>query len=243
MEIEGLIEKLNHCFVHCHGSDINLEHQNLFHESNGVKLDDGVHFNIPAIEKYSQTELILMAKLCIEKVRTRHFEYLSNVDDVTHLWNQRKLYIDLDHLIEKVNQKKLERFNVLFIDLDKFKQVNDQYGHLVGSQMLIEAGMLIKSFFKNDHCYRYGGDEFVVILPDFTSENAIDLAKKFSEHIEKHDFTLPAGESYQITVSTGISECPTNSKTKEEIINKADQMMYHSKKNGSGQIVHFSQKK
>jgi diguanylate cyclase (GGDEF)-like protein len=181
-----------------------------------------------------------MQKLYL-KQQIQHFELLSEKDDVTDFWNQRRMTKDLNHLIEQVKNKKLQHFNILFIDLDKFKLVNDRHGHVVGSFLLMEVSKLIRQFFKSNHLYRYGGDEFVVILPGVDAIQGVKEAELLSNIIARHTFILPDGTPYRLTVSVGLSQCPDNALEVSEIIHLADQMMYTSKKQGQGKVLHFAQ--
>jgi diguanylate cyclase (GGDEF)-like protein len=184
--------------------------------------------------------ILLMQKMYL-KQQIQHFELLSEKDDVTDFWNQRRMIKDLNSLIEQVKCKKLEHFNILFIDLDKFKLVNDRYGHIVGSFLLVEVSKIIRQFFKSNYLYRYGGDEFVVILPGVDAIQGVKEAELLSNIIARHTFLLPDGTPYRLTVSVGLSQCPDNALQVNEIIHLADQMMYTSKKQGQGKVLHFAQ--
>jgi diguanylate cyclase (GGDEF)-like protein len=168
-------------------------------------------------------------------------EKLSLTDDVTDLGNQRKLVKDLKKLLDHIKKDESFKFNILFIDVDKFKQVNDEFGHLVGSFLLVEISKIVMKHFKSDYLYRYGGDEFVVILPHIDEEQATKMAQEFSWLIKEKKFLLPNNQTHRLSVSIGISQSPDNAQTFEEIINLADQMMYNSKKSGLGQVVHVNQ--
>jgi diguanylate cyclase (GGDEF)-like protein len=186
--------------------------------------------------------ILLMQKMYL-KQQIQHFEMLSEKDDVTDFWNQRRLIKDLTRLVDEVKQNKLQRFNILFIDLDKFKQVNDGHGHIVGSFLLVEVSKLIRQHFKNNYLYRYGGDEFVVILPGLDAIQGVREAELLSHLVARHTFILPDGTPYRLTVSVGLSQCPDNAMEVSEIIHLADQMMYTSKKQGEGKVLHFAQTK
>ncbi|MDD0853499.1 GGDEF domain-containing protein [Halobacteriovorax sp. GB3] len=168
---------------------------------------------------------------------------LIHVDDVTDLYNQRKFSLDIDELIESYNLNK-QSFSIIFVDIDHFKKVNDGHGHLVGTTLLKEVGVIIKDCVRNtDSCYRYGGDEFVLLIP----ESDLSLAKKIGERILNkiskkefkitEDMSLENGEkTFRLSVSVGVATFPDNANSKNEIIKIADQMMYAAKKSGRSRV-------
>ncbi len=164
-----------------------------------------------------------------------HYKQLAHQDDVTGLYNQRKLFLDIDNLIA---QKKI--FSVLFVDVDDFKIVNDRYGHLVGSDILIKLASLFKdSIRQTDYFYRYGGDEFIIILSETNAQHAKSVAERLLKKIKDYSFAVPSPEAfYQLSASIGISEYPKDAKSAQEIISIADEMMYNSKKAGKGRVIH-----
>lgn len=171
----------------------------------------------------------------------RRLQSLVYVDDVTGLFNQRKLYKDLDESIERF-QKDAETFYVLFIDIDHFKRVNDGHGHLVGTRLLVEVAELIRSTLRDtDLIYRYGGDEYVLILPGADSavarmvgERLLKSIKEFPFNAENEDNTEPM----RLSVSIGLAGFPFDAKSREDILKIADRMMYHAKEAGRGRVCH-----
>ena len=162
---------------------------------------------------------------------------LVNVDDVTGLFNQRKLNHDLDKWIERYYSFG-EKFAVLFIDIDHFKNVNDGHGHLVGTQILADLGKVLKGVLrKKDHLYRYGGDEFVLIIPGVDKKMACLIGERILKTVKNREFKIDEmGESFNITVSIGIAFFPDNGKSRHDILALADQMMYLAKSSGRGQV-------
>ncbi len=169
---------------------------------------------------------------------------LVHIDEVTGLYNQRKFLQDVDLAIERCNELD-EHFSVVFIDIDHFKQVNDGHGHLVGTQLLSDVAKVFKKVLReNDMIYRYGGDEFVIIIPsaDFKSSRAI--ANRILKSISKEQFKVSEAKGFsgasefQLTVSIGVADYPADAKDKEAIISIADQMMYKAKQGGRGRVCH-----
>ena len=173
--------------------------------------------------------------------RVSEYLDLANKDDVTGLYNQRKLIADLAETIEY--HEALEKtFSIMFIDVDHFKKVNDNFGHIVGSQMLTEIGKELQGVLRStDKIYRYGGDEFVVLMPEVTIQMVHKIAVRVRETVKQKSFNVGEAKNYQLSLSIGIAEYPTDAKTAKEIIEFADSMMYASKKSGRGKVFHVGE--
>ena len=118
-------------------------------------------------------------------------------------------------------------FSLIFIDLDHFKNVNDTYGHLMGSKLLAEIGTAIKDKCRLiDLAFRYGGDEFVLLLPQTSKENAIGVASRLHKLIRETVWLKEAGLNVHITASVGVASYPSDSRTKAELLHLADEAMY-----------------
>lgn len=175
------------------------------------------------------------------KESERTLEVLAATDDVTGLYNQRKLSEDLEQVIVE-HEKLHDTFSILFIDVDHFKEVNDNHGHLIGSQILTDLGKLLADILrKSDHIYRYGGDEFVIIMPTINVEKVHEVAVRLLNQIKSHRFEIDNNEFYDMSVSIGIAEYPTDAKSAGEIIKFADDMMYLSKNSGRGKVFHLKE--
>jgi diguanylate cyclase (GGDEF)-like protein len=116
---------------------------------------------------------------------------------------------------------------VIFIDLDHFKQVNDTKGHLVGSRLLAEVGYIIKAQLRLiDFAFRYGGDEFVVLLPQTGKDQAVVVAKRLQDSLRNGKFSTDQGEQINVRASMGLATFPHDAQTPHDIIRQADDMMY-----------------
>jgi diguanylate cyclase (GGDEF)-like protein len=168
--------------------------------------------------------------LAFENVRLfQKTREMSITDEVTPLYNVRYFHQVLDRELKLVNRYG-STLSLLFIDLDRFKPINDTYGHLRGSRTLREVGFLIRSGVREtDIPARYGGDEFVVILPQTDSAAAKTLAEKLRNLIEGHTFLQEEGIDARLGVSLGIASYPLEAKTKEALIRLADKRMYEDK--------------
>ncbi|TAN43153.1 MAG: sensor domain-containing diguanylate cyclase [Nitrospirae bacterium] len=165
---------------------------------------------------------------------------LSITDDLTKLFNTRYLNRTLE--IELTRSKRHQTsLSLIFMDVDHFKTTNDTYGHLVGSKLLVEIGqLLIKSLRTIDIVARYGGDEFVIVLPQTAPAAAIQIAERIRRSIELNVFLKKDGYSLRLTASFGVASYPESAKTKEDLLRLADEAMYRVKtqtRNGVYAIV------
>lgn len=162
-------------------------------------------------------------------------EQLTITDDLTRLFNSRYLNLYLGREIKRCKRHGIP-LSVIFLDLDGFKGVNDQYGHLAGSGTLTEVGsILAQGVRESDILARYGGDEFVVVLPETPASGALVIAERLRKAIEEHRFLEAQGISARISASFGIATYPDHALSPEGLIQKADQAMYRVKereKNG-----------
>jgi diguanylate cyclase (GGDEF)-like protein len=164
---------------------------------------------------------------------------LIHIDDVTGLYNQRKLFKDIHMLVDKSKADK-DSFCVLFIDIDRFKLVNDNYGHLVGTRLLENVATDIKNLLRDtDYCYRYGGDEFVIILSDSDSISGKIVGERILKKIKSKDYPIEThkdAHKLSLSVSIGVAEYPKDAKSSDEILAIADRMMYEAKESGRGLV-------
>jgi diguanylate cyclase (GGDEF)-like protein len=150
-------------------------------------------------------------------------------DDLTNLFNQKFMSQVLEAEIHRASRID-GRFSVLFMDIDHFKSINDHKGHWVGSKVLVELARVIRRHVrKSDYAFRYGGDEFVIVLPETTTENARVAGERIRGLIEATDFLID-GVHLKLTISIGVAGFPEHAKTRREIIRMADEAMYNGKK-------------
>jgi len=124
----------------------------------------------------------------------------------------------------------------MLLDLDNFKAVNDMYGHVEGDQVLSRLGQVIKRCMrKTDSAYRYGGEEFTILLPVTTNRNAAVIAERIRTEFKKEIFCPSPGKVYHMTISIGLAEYRPQEDTKA-FVHRVDQLMYQAKKNGKDRI-------
>jgi len=162
----------------------------------------------------------------------RHYQYINQLtitDDLTGLHNARHLHYILDEEIPR-SVKNKQPLTLIFIDIDHLKQINDAHGHLAGSEVISEFGQAIKSILRpGDFGARYGGDEFVVILPETSKTKAIEIANLLRNHINEKHFLGSMHLDLRITASFGVATYPEDAGSKDAIIKMADDMMYNVK--------------
>ena len=165
----------------------------------------------------------------------KRYRSMASFDPLTHLYNRRHFYnlaeIEFERAIRYDHP-----LSVLMIDLDHFKQINDRYGHLIGDDMLeFVAGICKRNLRKIDIIGRYGGEEFIVLLPETNAEQALSLANRICETI--HDTRMPSIKgSIAVTTSIGVGVLSSPNETLEFLMNKADLAMYMAKNKGRNQV-------
>jgi len=160
---------------------------------------------------------------------------LATTDGLTKLYNSRSFYTQLELEVDRTNRYK-HPLSLLLLDIDHFKDYNDTFGHLEGDKVLVRFGQIIKSCLRtNDSAYRYGGEEFTVILPETGGGEAKTVAQRIRLALEAEQFAPAPAEPVTITISIGV----TQYSPKEELstfIHRADQAMYLSKQNGRNRV-------
>jgi diguanylate cyclase (GGDEF)-like protein len=188
---------------------------------------------------FKKSEVVLLdalaapvASALANAVRIFEAERLSQTDDLTKLHNARYLR---QFLLNEIRRARRYGSSVaaLFLDLDDFKRVNDAHGHLVGSHVLMEmAAVILSSIRDTDAVARYGGDEFVIVLPDTDTELAGTVAERIRERIAQHEFTGGRRLKLTLTASFGVAAFPQHALSPQQLISCADTAMYEAKAAG-----------
>jgi diguanylate cyclase (GGDEF)-like protein len=178
----------------------------------------------------------------IALVNARNFDRINELvvtDDLTGLYNSRHF----GHMIESEflrAQRYQMELSLVFLDLDRLKRINDAHGHLVGSRMLSELGRLIGKHIREcDRAARYGGDEFVIILPQTGKQQALNLAVKLLELMRSTKFLSDDSQEIRITASFGVATYPQDGGNKTELLRAADIAMYNAKEAGRNCVRGF----
>ena len=162
-------------------------------------------------------------------------------DALTGLYNRRELHRFLDY--ELVKSKRYNHpFSILLMDIDHFKEINDRFGHRIGDEILQEVAQVLLNHTRGcDLCARYGGDEFIIVMPETPAGQAWYGAERLRKVVEKLSIQLSAEaqalEPLSVTISCGISEFPADDETGQQIIDLADKALYQAKHQGCNQAV------
>lgn len=181
------------------------------------------------------------AAIAIDNARNyKRVSELVITDDLTGLYNARHFQEILEYEIERARRYN-SQVSVLFFDLDRFKSVNDTYGHLVGSRMISEVGRLVKSHIRSsDRGARYGGDEYIIVLPNTGKQGAIKVANNMLERFHAHKFLTDSGSLIPITASFGVATFPDDATDRDTLVRVADSAMYEAKESGRNRVCSFS---
>lgn len=195
--------------------------------------------DLQKIETYSK-----FASIALENAQLyEQAVHASITDDLTGLYNNRYMYNQLT--IELKNARKNKKnLGFIFIDLDKFKSINDVHGHLIGSRTLCEVGGFLKKQLNDitTMIARYGGDEFFIVIPEKTAEETRVIAEELRKQLSEHCFKLMDDIKISVTASFGISSFPEQAKSIEELIGMADQAMYEVKAKDRNGVKIYSAK-
>ena len=177
------------------------------------------------------------AAIAMENARdVARIQQLSITDDCTGLYNVRHLYDVLGRELERCGRLGLP-VSLAFLDLDRFKLVNDAHGHLVGSELLALTGRrLLELSRKQDWCFRYGGDEFVVLMPETGQQDALAQAGELHRLLMETRFSTRNGLRLSVSASVGVATAPADGSAVHAIIGTADTRMYAVKSDGRGQV-------
>jgi diguanylate cyclase (GGDEF)-like protein len=168
---------------------------------------------------------------------------LARRDELTGMFNFRLLMEKLGEEVDR--QVRTGRdFSFIMIDIDNFKRVNDRYGHLEGSRAIAQIGALLRDELRStstDLCFRYGGEEFSVVLGETGFDRAMQVAERLRRKIEEFPFSLKAAHPSEVlTVSLGVSTTrAVEKKTVKELIHEADVAMYRSKTTGKNRVTGY----
>lgn len=192
------------------------------------------------IESNGRSQIILLAVISLSMIALTtivfiylsHLQSISTTDGLTGL-NNRKKFNEILHS-EFIRSRRYQRsLSVIMFDIDKFKQVNDTYGHASGDQVLINLSNLIEqNIRKTDSLARWGGEEFVCLLPETDMNNALITAEKLRKTVE--DSNLHPSQT--ITISIGVATLEMLDATTDDLMERADQSMYKAKENGRNQV-------
>jgi len=181
-------------------------------------------------ERLSRFMERMKAEDALKQSEARYRE-LSIIDNLTQLYNSRHFYNQLQMEIDRTNRYE-EPLTLILLDVDNFKTFNDTHGHIQGDDVLMRLGQVIKRCLrKTDSAYRYGGEEFIILLPVTKCEDGVITAERIRAEFKKENFSPVSGGDVRMSLSIGVSQ----HRPKEEMkafVHRVDQLMYRVKKNG-----------
>lgn len=166
-------------------------------------------------------------------------QYNNSYDFLTKIFN-RKTYLELTEEIFELSKRQNEPFSILLIDIDHFKRINDTYGHLIGDEVLKSVSSNISKLLrKSDILGRYGGEEFIVTLPNTKLDNAKTIAEKINKYIYDNHYVNET-YNFQLSVSVGIAQIKKETNL-TDLIHKADEALYKAKNSGRNRVVVYEE--
>jgi diguanylate cyclase (GGDEF)-like protein len=178
-----------------------------------------------------------VADICAAAIQNANYferaKELAYIDGLTGIHNRRYFEMRISEELERA-QRFQGRMSVIMIDIDHFKRVNDEFGHLLGDEVLRSVSLILKQQLrKMDMVCRYGGEEFAVVVPETTGENALRVAEKLRRQVESFDFP---GVPRPVTISCGVADFPTQGLTRDEVVAAADSALYLAKQAGRNRV-------
>ncbi|MEA3554184.1 MAG: diguanylate cyclase [Campylobacterota bacterium] len=173
------------------------------------------------------------------KQYTYELKYQATHDNLTKLYNRQKLNDDFNKEILREERYK-HGLSLIMLDIDNFKQINDTYGHDVGDIVLKDiSNIILKSIRKTDIASRWGGEEFMILLPETSLENSMTIAETLRLNVEKHQFVKVEGN---ITISLGVTVFQNGVDCKDTIVKNVDLALYEAKNGGKNKVVKYERK-
>ncbi|HEV2113674.1 MAG TPA: sensor domain-containing diguanylate cyclase, partial [Terriglobales bacterium] len=162
---------------------------------------------------------------------------MADIDGLTGVFNRRHLEKRIVGEIER-----LTRYNhgmaILMVDIDHFKRINDEFGHMLGDEVLRHVSQLMTNHLrKADIVCRYGGEEFAILLPETVGDSAVGVADKLRRRIEQYSFP---GVARPVTISIGVADYPAHGQNRDELVRAADEALYAAKQAGRNRVAGFA---
>ena len=186
--------------------------------------------DVPALES--------VADICANAIQNAHYfegvRRMAYVDGLTGVFNRRYFETRIAEEIERARRYS-GAMSLIMIDIDHFKQLNDEFGHLMGDDVLRQMSTIFtQNVRKADVACRYGGEEFAIVVPEISAEDAFGVAHKLRKTIQNHPFP---GVPRPITISAGVASYPANGVTRDELVKAADEALYAAKQAGRNTVV------
>jgi diguanylate cyclase (GGDEF)-like protein len=170
----------------------------------------------------------------LEKVR-EEVHALAITDELTHVFNRRYFMKLAEHELERAKRYQ-HALSIIIFDIDDFKKVNDNYGHLCGDAVLQELSLACRTILRQcDTFARFGGEEFILLLPETDDASTLQVANKLRRLVAEHVVEYK-GAQIQVTISVGVASCSSTMDTLDDLLNRADQALYQAKGTGKNRL-------
>jgi len=212
-------------------NDTGIYRSLIFSDSQLVNVTDSERNTYQLI--LEQALVVIENAYLYEKIRLR-----SVTDELTKLYNRRYFFVRVNEECERVSRYGGGWFSILILDIDHFKQVNDTYGHLAGDEVLREISMILKTSVRStDVAARFGGEEFIILLPETDLQGGAKFAERIRKTIEEHHFRYK-DKTIPVTVSIGVASggCKDDKMSPDIIIGQADKALYKAKETGRNRV-------
>jgi len=165
---------------------------------------------------------------------------MANKDPMTGLYN-RRYFNEISSTLLQLSKRNSKPFSILMMDIDRFKVINDNYGHLIGDEVIKNlANIFINDTRETDIVVRFGGEEFIILLPDTNITGAGKIAKKIKQHAEDSEILTADGTTVKCTISIGIASCDcANDIDIDDLVHRSDVALYDAKKSGRNKVVKY----
>ena len=217
----------------------------IFVTANNETVDEENGFNLGAVDYITKPVNPAIVKVRVKtqitiKQQQDELKLLASTDSMTKLYNRRYFSKIAEQSLELAKRENNE-LSIIMLDIDKFKNVNDTYGHQVGDDVIIQlARNIMHAQRKSDISSRYGGEEFVLLLPNTNIDGAKILAEKLRQIVELSEIKFNETQILKYTISLGLASIDiTNDKNIETALKKADDALYEAKENGRNQVVAY----
>ncbi len=191
---------------------------------------------------YSRLEEKIKQRTKDLEASKEELKLLASIDPMTKLYN-RRYFSEISEDIFNVSKRTNNDLSLVMFDIDDFKSVNDTYGHHIGDKVIIGiANILLEQTRKSDIVCRFGGEEYIILLPDTDLESSMKIAKNIRELVERMVITYDQDKQLQVTISVGVSMVELASDNDIEVaINKADNALYEAKRSGKNKVCSYSE--
>lgn len=207
-----------------------------FGQTLGVLVLDSMR--VEAFNPADARPLESVADICATAIQNAHYvdrvRHLANIDGLTGIFNRRYFEKQIADELERSRRYDTE-LTVMMVDIDHFKRLNDEFGHLLGDEVLRQVSSIFsQQLRKNDVVCRYGGEEFAILLPQTSCQQAMAVAEKLRRVVEAWQFP---GVPRPVTISAGIASCPAHGSTRDDVVKAADAALYTAKQAGRNRVL------